>query len=278
MDWNKSNTILIAAFIILNIFLLVESFGSIFTNSEISSNVDREYQENVENLLKNKNIEVKCEIPKGTSVMPILYTEYGIIEINDMLVQNYLGEGIKAQEGIFIYSNDDGETLEIRDSKKIVYTVREKAAEEYKGQELIDSQINNFISKKKINNSEYSESFRHVSGEGGFVSYTKKYGDYSIDNSYMNFYLDNGGIYKFEMQSIDLTTEIKDKIRIISALEALPRLMAYDDIRNKDIVEIKLSYYSMEDENWQYITEINADPTWKVIFSDGTQRHLPSYD
>lgn len=278
MDWNKSNTILIIAFIILNIFLLAESFGSIFINNEINGAMDEEYQKNIENLLENKNIDIKCEIPKGTSVMPILYTEYSIVEINDTLVQTYLGEGIKAQDGVFVYSNDKGETLEIKESKKIIYTVRERVPAEYKNGESADSLINDFISKKKIDNAEYSEAFRYVSEEGGFVAYTKKYGDYDIDNSYMNFYLDAEGIYKFEMQSIDLTTEIKDKIRTISALEALPRLMAYDDIRNKDIVEIKLSYYSKEDENWQYITETNSDPTWKVIFSDGTQRHLPSFD
>ncbi len=80
------------------------------------------------------------------------------------------------------------------------------------------------------------------------------------------------------MQKINAVIEIKDKIRTISAIEALPRLMTYDDIKDKDIVEIKMKYYSIENENWKYIKKINADPTWKVIFNDGSQKYLSSFD
>jgi hypothetical protein len=94
----------------------------------------------------------------------------------------------------------------------------------------------------------------------------------------MYFFVDKEGIYKFEMQRIISVTEITEKVRTIHAIEALPRIMTYPEINNKEIEKIQITYYSVEDDNWQNIERINSDPTWKVIFSDGTQKHLPGID
>ena len=94
----------------------------------------------------------------------------------------------------------------------------------------------------------------------------------------MKFFIDKEGIYKFEMQKIISISEITEKIRTIHAIEALPRILTYPEIKNKEIAKIEMTYYSVEDENWQNIERINSDPTWKVIFSDGTQIHLPGIE
>jgi hypothetical protein len=94
----------------------------------------------------------------------------------------------------------------------------------------------------------------------------------------MYFFVDNEGIYKFEMQRIISVDEIPEKIRTIYAIEALPRILTYQEIKNKEIIKIEMTYYSAEDENWHNIERINSDPTWKVIFSDGTQIHLPGIE
>ena len=94
----------------------------------------------------------------------------------------------------------------------------------------------------------------------------------------MYFFADNEGIYKFEMQRITSVTEITEKVRTIHAIEALPRILTYPEIKNKEIAKIEIAYYSVEDDNWQNIERINSDPTWKVIFTDGTQKHLPGID
>jgi hypothetical protein len=94
----------------------------------------------------------------------------------------------------------------------------------------------------------------------------------------MYFFVDKEGIYKFEMQRIISVTEITEKVRTIHAIEALPRIMTYPEINNKEIEKIQITYYSVEDDNWQNIERINSDPTWKIIFIDGTQKHLPGID
>ena len=276
MDWNKSNTILIIAFIILNIFLLLASFSDIFANNSNAVSSE-DYENKVENLLKSKNINIKCEIPYDTYVLPVLEAEYKIIDINNVLVQKYLGKSVEAEENVFIYTNGNNETLEIVDGKKIIYTVREKVPFDIVNDEFINQSIKTFIEGQELIYTGFVESNRYKSDYDSCITYIENYNGFNIDNSYMHFYVDKNGVYKFEMQRVNSVMEIKGKIRTTPAIESLSRLMTYD-IKDKDIIDIKMTYFSREDENWKYITKINSDPTWKVIFSDGTEEHLSSSD
>ncbi|MEL7648754.1 MAG: two-component system regulatory protein YycI [Sedimentibacter sp.] len=277
MDWNKSNTILIIAFVVLNIILLVSYFGN--TNSkEYDVMSDSQFMESVEGMLKQKNIEITGSIPRETYTLPLLETEYEIITADNQLVQNYLGAGVEAVDEVYEYYNNLGEKLEITDGKKLIYTAREQLSGKAPDEESMIRFINDFVAGKNIDVEGYSENRRFVSDEMFILSYTQKYKDYSMDNSYMYFYADSKGIFKFEMQRINSVKEIPEKVRTVTAVEALVRLLTYDDVKDKKISEIEMTYYSTEDENWQYITRINSDPTWKVIFTDGSQKHLTSVD
>ncbi len=272
MDWNKTTTILITAFIILNVFLFASSNN--ITRAEHTYNNDKEFAQKVSDLLYEKDIKINTLIPNETYILPVLETEYDIIYIDSKLLENFLHEKIEPVEDVYKYSNSKGELLEIIDGKKLKLTLRSKV--EGKSENLkIQEEINDFLNEKNIDASGYIESFVHTSGNDNIYAYTQKYNDYSIDNSYMYFFIDNEGIYKFEMQRIISVAEITEKVRTIYAIEALPRILTYPEIKNKEIIKIEMTYYSIEDENWHNIERINSDPTWKVIFSDGTQMHLP---
>ncbi|MGD9566723.1 MAG: hypothetical protein AB7V48_00105 [Sedimentibacter sp.] len=275
MDWNKASTILIVAFIVLNIFLFSSSFNDIFSE-EYDVYSDQDFIDNIGNLLKKKNLSIKSELPKETYILPTLDTEYEIIQISNELLERFLGSGVEPIEDVYTYSNGKGEVLEFTEGKKLHYIVRERISGETLSNESLTEHINKFIEDKKINSTGYSENYRHISNKDIFVVYTKKYNNYSMDNSYMKFYFDKDGIYKFEMQNIAAVKETADKIRTFSAAEALPRLLSYKDLENKEIIHMEMTFYSEEDENWQYISRINSDPVWKVIFNDGTQKHLSS--
>lgn len=279
MDWNKSNTILIIAFVIINIFLFTTDYNTKADN-ELSVYEDKNFVENVNKQLKSKNINIETNVPKETYTLPVLETEYEIIEINDELVQNYLGVNVKSSKDVFVYNNNQGETLEIVDGKRIVYTLRQKipSKEGDYNDEIVNNVIKEFLQNKKLNNEGFVNTEKYIYSDYQIVTYVQIYNELSLENSYMKFYVDKEGIYKFEMQKISSVMEIKAKVHTISSYEALLRLMAYEDIKNKDIVGIKMTYYSLENDNWKYITRINADPTWKVIFSDGTQILLSSFD
>ncbi|MGB4440489.1 MAG: two-component system regulatory protein YycI [Sedimentibacter sp.] len=277
MDWNKSNAILIAAFVILNIILFTVFYNNSFSE-EYNVMSDEQFVTSVEELLKQKNITINCDIPEDTYILPVLDTEYEIIKVNNELLNQYLGAGVEAVEDVFVYNNEKAETLEIIDGKKIRFTIRDKVQGKIEDEENIIKKINDFIEEKNIDADSYNENFKYVSDDGCVYIYTQKFNDYSIDNSYMYFFADAEGIYKFEMQQIASLTEIMGKVRTISAVEALTRLLTYDEIKDKEIINIEMTYYSAEDENWYKITRINSDPTWKVEFSDGSQKHLSSVD
>jgi len=278
MDWNKSNSILIAAFVILNVILFTVFYNNSFSE-QYNVMSDEQFVISVEELLKQKNITINCDIPEDTYILPVLDTEYEIIKVNSELLNQYLGAGIEAVDDVFVYNNEKSETLEIIDGKKIRFTIRDKVQGKIEDEENITNEINDFIEQKNIDADSYNENFKYVSDDGGCIYiYTQKFNEYSIDNSYMYFFVDAEGIYKFEMQRIASLTEIMGKVRTVSSIEALTRLLTYDAIKDKEITNIEMTYYSVEDENWHNITRINADPTWKVEFSDGSQKHLSGVD
>lgn len=275
MDWNKSNTILIAAFIILNIFLFVSASNNVFSE-EYNAAEDEEFIQNVENLLSKKNITVNIQLPLESYMLPTLDTEYEIIYVTEEFLKRFLGHGVTPVQDVYIYNNSKGEILEITYGKKLHFTKREKINGKITDESLFATKINEFINEYAINSEGYTENYRYMSNNNSYVEYTKHYNNYSMDNSYMRFYFDPDGIYKFEMQNILAFKETAEKIRTFSAAEALPRLVSYKDIKDKEIIGVEMTYYSDEDENWQYISGINSYPVWKVIFSDGSQKHLSS--
>ena len=276
MDWNKTNTILITAFLILNIFLFV--FSGNMIRADYNPNKDKEFAQEVSNLLDEKNIKINAEIPAETYTLPVLDTEYEIIHIDSQLLENFLHEKIEPLEDVYTYSNKKGEILEVIDGKKLRLELRSGVPGKIDGDLNIREKIENFIKDYNIDAGGYAENLKHISENRCNYIYTKRYNDYSVENSYMKFFADKEGIYKFEMQRIISISEITEKIRTIHAIEALPRILTYPEIKNKEIAKIEMTYYSVEDENWQNIERINSDPTWKVIFSDGTQIHLPGIE
>lgn len=276
MDWNKSNTILIVAFIIVNIFLAVVTFTNIFTNTNTEVE-DKAYIEDVKKILKTKNIEIDCNIPTGTYFMPFLEAEYEIIEPNNNVVQKFLGEGVEAKEGVYQYTNDANEILMIVDNKKIYYTKRDPVLGKIEDEGVVEEFINKFVEEKQIDKEGFEETYRYFSQNENYIIYDQVYEENSIDNSYMVFHIDEEGVYKYETQRIKKITE-KSTIRSITAIDALLRLMTHDDVSNKKVIDMKISYYSKEGQNWADITKNSLDLTWKVFFDDGSYEHLTSDD
>ena len=228
--------------------------------------------------MDEKNIKINAEIPAETYTLPVLDTEYEIIHIDSQFLENFLHEKIEPLEDVYKYSNKKGEILEVIDGKKLRLELRSGVPGKIDGDLNIKEKIENFIKDYNIDAGGYAENLKHISENRCNYIYTKRYNDYSVENSYMKFFIDKEGIYKFEMQKIISISEITEKIRTIHAIEALPRILTYPEIKNKEIAKIEMTYYSVEDENWQNIERINSDPTWKVIFSDGTQIHLPGIE
>ncbi|MBP8691188.1 MAG: hypothetical protein KBI20_02900, partial [Sedimentibacter sp.] len=180
MDWNKISTILITAFIILNVFLFVSSKDIL--NAGFGPENDPEFPQEVANLLKVQNITINTEIPGETYVLPVLETEYEIINIDSKLLQNFLNEKIDPIEDVYKYTNSKGESLEIRDGKKLILILRKKVNEKFDRKDIRE-EISRFLEQKNIDADGYVENLVHISENEAIYRYTLRYNDYPLDNS-----------------------------------------------------------------------------------------------
>ncbi len=273
MDWNKSNTILIIAFLVVNVFL----FGFIYISDNFTEKYDLEEKEDflnsVKEILKTKNITISCEIPSKVYKAPFLEIKYDIINPSKEIIENFIGEydGIINDEILF-YENEF-ESIEIVGMKKIIYNNEKAYNTEIKNAESVDNIISDFCNEKKIDASNFIKVNEINADDYKLVTFIERYKGYNLENAYMNFYIKGEEVFKFEMQKIVSLNE-RAQITSIPAAEALLRLMTYDSINNKEITDIQICYYTSENEEFENINSINVDLVWKVVFSDNTFVYL----
>ncbi len=283
MDWNKSYNVLIIAFLIINIFL----FSYIFITNKVE--IDNELKEsedflnNVIKILEQKDIKVSYELPTDIYEAPFLELEYDIIEPTDVLVKNYIADydGIISDE-ILVYKSNF-ETLEIEGKKKIIYynkSLESLELEEKQDSSLLSSEevqkiINDFCNEKNIDMTGFTKICEYADVKLKHVKYVEKHRGYNLENSYLEFAIYKGHVYNFNMQRVARINE-RANIKSISAAEALLRLMTFKEMKNKEVVDMQICYYTKEEEDFKNKNSISTDLVWKVIFSDNTYVYLAS--
>lgn len=282
MDWNKSYNILIIAFLIVNILL----FSFIFFSNNANINNDlkekEEFLKNVMEILKQKEIKISYEVPSEIYEAPFLELEYDIIEPNIELIEKFIGkfDGVINNE-ILIYESES-EAVKIEGKKKIIYY--NKALENLEVQkEKLDSSllssdevlkiINDFCIDKNIDLTGFTKISEYDDWNIKLVKFVEKHRGYNLENSYVEFVIMKGHVYIFNMQKVARINE-RANIKSISAAEALLRLMTFDDISNKEVIDMQICYYTKEEEDFKNKNSISTDLIWKVTFSDNTYAYL----
>lgn len=277
MDWNKSNTILIVAFIIVNIFLMVVAAADVF-DSGAASGTDDKYLSEVSDILAEKNIVIACDIPEEIYTVPFLDAEFDIIEPRTVLLRKFLGPDTEPVEGVYRYENNAGEILEIRENKKIRYE-REKIVTGHVDGSTAGIMIESFVNEKNIDISDFHETERYTGPDYIRVTMNQYFEELPLENSYMTFYVDSQHVYAYETQHIkEDGVTIKGRVSSGNAVGCLLRIMTYDDVSDKSITGIKMTYYCDERGDWSVKTSANAYPVWKVMFDDGNYLCLPADD
>ncbi len=273
MDWNKSNTILIVAFLIVNVFLFSFIYISDNFTEKYNLNEKEEFINSIKEILKSKNITISCEVPSKIYKAPFLEIKYDIIHPSKELIENYIGEynGIINDEILF-YENEN-ESLEIVGMKKIIYNNEKAYNTEIKNAENVDNIISEFCNEKKIDASSFNKVSEIDVDDYKLITFVEKYKGFNLENAYMRFYIKGEEVFKFEMQKVVSLNE-RAHIESISAAEALLRLMTFELINNKEIVDMQICYYTSENEDFESINSIDVDLVWKVIFSDKTYVYL----
>lgn len=284
MDWNKSYNILIIAFLIVNILLFSFIFISNKTDLYNDLKEREEFLKSVLTILGQKDIKVSFEVPSEIYEAPILELEYDIIEPNRELIEKFIGKYDGVINNDTLKYNSESESVEIEGKKKVIYYNNSLDNQEVQ-KNMLDSSslssaeiqkiINGFCSEKKIDLTGFTKICEYADNNLKRVKFVEKHRGYSLENSYLEFTIKNGSVYTFAIQRVAGINE-RANVKSISAAEALLRLMTFDDIRNKEVVEMQICYYTKEEEDFKSKNSISTDLIWKVIFSDNTYVYLAS--
>ena len=133
--------------------------------------------------------------------------------------------------------------------------------------------INDFCIDKNIDLTGFTKIYEYDDSNLKLVKFIEKHRGYSLENSYVEFVIMNGSVYNFTMQKVARINE-RANVKSISAAEALLRLMTFENISNKDVIDIQICYYTNEEEDFKNKNSVSTDLIWKVIFSDNTYVYL----
>lgn len=272
MDWNKSNIVLIIAFLIINAFL-------IFSIVNHESDEDREaiYISRVENLLEEKGIKISCEIPKAYDKAPFLELEYKNIVLTETMIMNFLPDfSGEFYDNVFTYSSDTASLTRIGNNK-LVYE-KEDGEEVIK---IIDEKddlqvIYNFCLAHDIDMENFVYEAVYKENDHMVYEFKESYEGFLIENSYIKFCINDAEVCRFEMQTVENIIK-KAEEDMISPYEAIIRVLVDENNYNKDIVEIKACYYSESPEGESSLDYFDSDLVWKLVFSDGSYYYLDGF-
>ncbi len=270
MNWNKAKTILIIAFVILNLFLFYEVQEA---NNESYEGLSDEFINHVENKLLEKNIHIETEVPKEIFRRPLLEAEYYLVTEEDVI--KYIGEEYEEELENTLFTNEEGSYVRIENNKKLTYNIRDvngnleiskeealQIIDEYKtnqGMDISDYELDIIVKKDNIYEVTYKRYY-----EGSF-----------LENDYYKFIIDNLGVAGFETQRISKIEPKEGLITLTSTYESLLRLKNENPKEKIVIKKIEICYYTDENiEGWENIVRANMDPTWKIITESGNIKYL----
>ncbi len=243
MDWTKAKTILIAALIVTNVFLIFTfGFNDPVQTEPASDQV-------LISVLANNNITLATEVPEKHGKMPVLNIEYRVFnkeKINESIQQKIyrVKTGIKT-EGEFIRISN----LFLEDNNL----------------------LNDFAMVEGV----------EKQGEGIVVKYKNEIEGTLIEESYIYVYFENGILKSVDSYWLEAKSLGKSKKNTISASEALVIFMSQIENQEENIVidSIELVYWlDTSSFDGEELIKDTALPAWKIIYNENKNEHIYAYE
>lgn len=280
MDWSKAKTILIIAFIITNIFIIVV----ILREKPIEEpTITEDFIAYVEELLNEKNIGIKTDIPDDIAYLNSMIVEFENIDSSTVNKFYFQNKGSIKNDGSLNEIVNGNESILIINNKLMIYENQNEISN-YDNLNL-DKAIEiaeNFLKKGNFSTSDMELTYAKEEKGVFYIEYSKVYEDVFVERAYTNFLIDKRGVKRFERLWLN-TKELGDKkIYISTAPKALLNLLGMKDVYNKTITEISLCYY-FDPEKHEYIEEPGstkqgkAVPAWRIQFEDGYKIFIDDY-
>lgn len=284
MDWTKAKNILIAAFLLTNLFLMVVLYGGQQGNS--TSAISNDYVTQTLQFLQDKNIEIRTELPLAAPSLNSVNVEYRFFSPKEMaekllgnsLVQedihtyaNHKGRVTVLEEKILIYQNkEQGRMLPSLEEEKLVAIANDFLRTHYLDQEGLQLEQIYFGVEP-----EYQEEPLHK------LVYQQTYEGRFIGESYVNVFIGHRGIVAVEallLENMRTIGETTTSHTMISAPEALLRTIEAIQRHHASqepavITEVLPGYFfPLTRETFaegDSVESGTAVPAWKIVLKDG---------
>lgn len=280
MDWSKAKTILIIAFIITNIFVLYVIMDE---KPADEPTVSKEFIANVEQLLKDKGINIDTDIPTDIPHLNSVIVEFETADAQQLNKDYFNNKGIIEYKQNIKEIKKKNESILVINDRLIMYE-NKREEEVYKD---LDEDKAIEISKQFINNGNFNTSdmkLTFIKEENGvfFIEYSKIYDDILVERTFTNLQVDKRGVKRFERQWLNTKELGKVDIYISTAPKALLTLLDMQEGYDKTITDISLCYY-FDPERHEYLQEPGkakqgkAIPAWRIQFNDGYKIFIDEY-
>ncbi|MGE5631501.1 MAG: two-component system regulatory protein YycI [Caulobacteraceae bacterium] len=274
MDWAKAKTILIAVFLVINIFLAYMIIGA--GNLSVG-NVDKEKAKEIIDYLADNKIFFKGEIPDKKTNLPSITVKYKLFYKDEVIKKLFSSnEAVeeKTDSSSIMLKNSRLE-VQIKNNRELSYLDKSiKPGISGIDEKACRKNIDKFLQILGMNiNSRDIESVEDGSGYKRYVV-KQTYKRFTIYNSLMKFYVNETGVYKAQIVWFDTVKPANNKTSVISPVVALLSLPAqYKDNTGSGIyvTNIEQGYYFGTGANKQVdtskIEEGTAFPAWKITTS-----------
>jgi regulatory protein YycI of two-component signal transduction system YycFG len=234
MDWSRTKTILIAAFLLLDLFLGYQVYETRI-NSWSGQEIVQSDKGEVELYLSEHEISLETEVPRETPEMGYLHAEY--LGINPFHSQEHPGIEAKLEEMSLVVTLDP--PLQI------------------KGQ-ILPNDLLRQLGSLLMYKEEYGADL-YQSSQGRLL-YWQTYGKRPVFVAPLEVYLDKGNIVGYSQTYLHLR-ELEGARKVISGYTALRSLVEKKIILPGERIEsVSLGYYGSYDADIQSLV-----PAWRVI-------------
>lgn len=281
MDWNKAKNILIAMFLIINIFLSYQLY-TISRNQYIY--IEKEELENIKQYLSKKNVQIGATLSDRVLIAPsinVRYHEFDTKKIEEIFFNSIEYKLSNITNG-FVMENDEI-TVEVVDGVYINYqnkgiNIKQIDVNEEKCIENAFSFINNL----QLNSGNQFTKIKEVNK--GFVRLVvgQEYNKIAVDSSQIEIIATEEGVVEAKVNWLESIKPDK-RHNIITPIMAL--LKAYGSRGETDeavvVKQIRQCYYFVPNvqagSGGKLVLEGSIPPMW-VIESDDTEVYINAYN
>lgn len=257
MEWSKSKTYIIIAFLITNFILLLSIYS---TKNHFDNEFNEKSLKNLEKLLEERNVKSKEKLSIQTYKLPAIELKYATLTDKSLskLYKNYK-DSIKVIDDLYI-------EIHIQDIQKI------KNIEEF------EEFTKKFI-RENLNENEYRLKNKEVEDDEIVIVYEEWYQNMYIEQGYLNFRYDLKNSVDISLLKTKDITKVGKEIEIMSNAQAISKLIPQID-KNETIEEIQLSYYVTKDtkeaDSEKLASLVRLIPFWRVKLNDETFLRTPA--